>query len=484
MAEESNAPAAAAAARPQKPDEALYKEQLEKAEKTHKEVMNRFNAVKAKIDLAQPNKNKEGAPSPVEKRRQELIAELKEIRTKQAGGKTARTSKMDQIKRLDEQLKSRINEQKTAKSKVSYKSVEDIDRQIDSLDKQVNGGMMKLVDEKKALAEISNLKKTRKNFAQFDTQQKDIDDLRAKIKAIKDTMDNPEQKALSEQYDKLQAELDGIKAQQDEAYKGLSSLRDERSKLYNEQRESFEAIRKVKDDYWGQKKAFMSFEREAKQKAWERKQAERERYDKEKKMERAQRMLADASDPAYLDEIRRANSLLIFFDPSSKPAEKAPLLASSGMTAQASRTVDASGIKGTAIVSKKDRDDEYLPAVKKGKKGKKGGAAATPDAKGFNCPPAVIDDCSYLKIDPPASAADIPGVIEKIKEKLDHWKGDQAAQTKRNVDKAKKEIEALEKEEAEAETNGAKGDDKAVAEATDAVKDASLEDKKEVAAAA
>ena len=45
MAEESNAPAAAAAARPQKPDEAMYKEQLEKAEKTHKEVMNRFVSV-------------------------------------------------------------------------------------------------------------------------------------------------------------------------------------------------------------------------------------------------------------------------------------------------------------------------------------------------------------------------------------------------------------------------------------------------------
>ena len=333
---------------------------------------------------------------------------------------------------MDEQLRSRINENKSARSKVPYKSVEDIDRQIERLDKDINGGMMKLVDEKKALAEVSNLKKQRKNFAQFDAQQKEIDALRAKIKEVKDSMDDPESKAMSEQYNKIQAELDGIKAEQDEAYKNLSGLRDERSKLHNEQREKFDAIRKAKDEYYAQKKAFTAYEREAKQKAWERKQAERDRFEKEKKKERAQRMLAEASDPAYLDEIRRANSLLHFFDPSHQ-AEKTPLLADSGMGAQATRKVDDAGLKGTRLVRKEDRDDDYLPAVKKGKKGKKGGAAAAAESstKGFNCPPSVIEDCAFMGIDPPASSADVPGVVEKVKAKLEHWKSDQAAQTQR-----------------------------------------------------
>ena len=55
----------------------------------------------------------------------------------------------------------------------------------------------------------------------------------------------------------------------------------------------------------------------------------------------------------------------------SKPAEKAPLLAQSGLTAEASRKVDDSGLKGTRLVRKEDREEDYLPAVKKGKKGKK-----------------------------------------------------------------------------------------------------------------
>lgn len=386
------------------------------------------NAVKAKIEIAQPKKD--GPPSPVQQRRQELIAKLNEIRQKQAGSKTSRTSKLDQIKRLDEQLRSRIAEQKAARSKVPFKSVEDLDSQINHLDSQVNGGMMKLVDEKKAIAEISNLKKVRKNFSAFEAQDKQISELRASIKQIKDSMDDPEAKALSETYNGLQAELDAIKAEQDGVYKNLSSLRDERSKLHTEQREKFDAIRKIKDDYYGAKKAFAAYEREARNKAWERKQAERERFERERKKERAQRMLAEASDPAYLDEIRRARSLLHFFDPTSTPAPAADTGASgNSLAAKAVRTVDGAGIKGQRLVRKEDREEDYLPAAKKSsakKAGKKEGGA-----KGFNVPPAVIEDCASMGLNPPSSAADIPDVIEKIKAKLAHWETDQEAQTQR-----------------------------------------------------
>ncbi|KAJ6444613.1 nuclear segregation protein (Bfr1) [Purpureocillium lavendulum] len=461
------------AARPTRPDENAFKDALAKAEKAHKASMDKLSAVKAKIDIAMPNKNKD-QPSPTQKRRQELIAQANEIRQKQAGGKTARTSKLDQIKRLDEQVRSRITEQKTAKAKVPYKSAEDIDRQIATLDAQVNSGTMKLVDEKKALSDISSLRKMRKNFGQFDDSQKQIDDLRNKIKEIKDGMDDPEQKAMSEQYSKIQAELDTIKAEQDEAYKGINSLRDERSKLQSEQQEKYTAIKKLKDDYYGQKKAYQAYERAAREKQRERRDAEYKQRQLEKKKANAERVLDEASDPAYFEEIRRANSLLQFLDPTHK-SEKGPLMADSGLSAQAQRTVDDAGLKGTKLLRKEDREEEYAPAQKKGKKGKKGGASASA-AKGYNCPPSVVEDCAFVGVDPPMSSEDVPAVIEKVKAKLDHWKNDQEAQTQRNIEKAKKELDRLDKDEA----NGVNGGDK-VAEVTAAVKDASIEEKKEEA---
>ncbi|KAH6895615.1 hypothetical protein B0T10DRAFT_222181 [Thelonectria olida] len=447
----ATAPAAdksAPTTRPTKPDENVYKEELAKAEKAHKAAMDRLNAVKAKIEIAQPNKNKD-QPNPTQQRRQELIAQANEIRQKQAGGKNARTTKLDQIKRLDEQVRSRINEQKAAKSKIPYKSLEDVDRQIASLDKQVNSGTMKLVDEKKALSDISSLRKVRKNFGQFEESQKQIDELRAKIKEIKDSMDDPEQKALSEKYSKIQGEIDTIKAAQDEAYKSLSSLRDERSKLHAEQQETYAAIRKIKDDYYGQKKAFASYEREARERYREKKQAEHDRFVNERKKADAERRLGEASDPAYLDEIRRANSLLQFLDPNHK-VEKGPLMADTGLGAQAQRTVDEAGLKGTKLVRKEDREEEYFSAVKKNKKGKKGGASAA-NSRFYSCPPSVVEDCAAMGIDPPMSALDVPAVTEKVRAKLDFWKGDQEAQTKRNIEEAKRKIAEIEAAEANGE---------------------------------
>lgn len=389
------------------------------------------NAIKAKIDVAVPNKNKDQS-NPSQKRRQELITQANEIRQKQAGGKNARTTKLDQVKRLDDQLRSRISEQKTAKAKVPYKSVEDVDRQIESLEKQVNSGQMKLVDEKKALSDISNLRKVRKNFGQFDDAQRQIDDLKAKIKEIKDSMEDPEQKALSEQYSKIQAELDTIKAEQDEAYKGLSSLRDERTKIQAEQQDKYTAIRKLKDDYYGQKKAYQAYEREARDKQREKRKAEHDRYISDRKKADAEKVLEEASDPAYLEEIRRANSLLLFLDPEHK-VEKGPLMADSGLGAQAQRKVDDANLKGTRLQRKEDREDEYFTAAssgKKGKKGKKTGAAAS-SSKAYSCPPSVLEDSAFIGVDAPMSSEDVPKVVEQVRAKLDHWKSDQEAQTQR-----------------------------------------------------
>jgi uncharacterized coiled-coil DUF342 family protein len=434
--------------KPEKPDEEVYKVSLKKAEKELADSVAKLNAVRAKLDLAQPNSN----DSPTAKRRQELVSQLTEIRQQQAGGKAGRNQTFEQIKKLDEQLKSRIAEQKVARSRFAFKNVDEVDREIERLEKQVNGGMMKLVDERRALAETSNLRKQRKGFAGFEEAQKGIDDTKAKLKALRDTLDDPESKALGEKYNTIQAELDAIKAEQEEAYKSVNTLRAERTSLYNEQQEKYMAMRRVKDDYFQQNKAVQKYEYEARQRARERQKTERENYEKERRKERAQKMLAEASDKAYLDEIRLAERLLRFLDPSYS-STKTPLQAPSQFQAQAQRTVDDSGLKGTRVVRKDEREDTYFMGTggKKGKKGRKTVAespASTPPATAkYSCPPSVMEDCSAMGVDPPMSAADMPAVREKVKAKLDHWKADQDAQTEKNISKAKKEVERLDAEE-------------------------------------
>lgn len=359
---------------------------------------------------------------------------MKEIREQQGAGKAGRNQTFDKIKKLDENLKAEMAAQKVARSRVSHKNVAEVDAEIDRLDKQVNSGMMKLVDEKKALAEISNLRKQRKNFGGFEETQKSIDAKKAELKKLRDTLDDPESKALSDKYNKIQGELDVIKAEQDEAYKSINSLHDERKKLQDLQQEKWAAQKKLKDDYFHANRAVQNYEYKARQAIRERKKLEQENYVKEKKRARAQDMLSEASEKAYLDEIRIAESVLRFLDPKYQGSEKAPLQAPSKFSAQASRTIDDAGIKGMKVVRKEEEDYFAGTGGKKGKKGKKSNAAATPESPAvgkYNCPPQVFADCNTLGVDPPMSAADIPSVTEKVREKLNFYKSDQEAQTER-----------------------------------------------------
>lgn len=394
------------------------------------------NAAKQNIDFAS-NRNSE---SPTALRRKELLDEKNEIKAKQNAGKNSRSSKINEIKRLEAQIKTLEHkydyvEEPLEKARDTMnlgpkgkRSLEErLDDAVRILQARCDSGTLRFAEQRE----------TETKIVQFNTalekkkeQQKPIDDLQAKIKEIKDSMDDPESKALNERWAAIQAELDTIHAEQAEKGKNLDSLHAERKELQNLQREKFAAKKNLGDEYYKQRNAWRDYDREQRAKAQERYRAEQERIRKERKLERAQKMLAEASDPAYLDEIRRANSLLQYFDPSFVP-EKAPLQPTTNLQAQAERKVDASDLQGVKIMSKKDREEELFPAQKKGKKGKKGKKQDAAAAKTFNCPPSVLEDCSYLDIDPPMSAEEVPGVIEKVKSKLDNWKADQAAQTQK-----------------------------------------------------
>lgn len=343
----------------------------------------------------------------------------------------------EKISSLDTTLKSRIAEQKTARSRVSYKNVEEIDHEIQRLEKQVDAGTMKLVDEKKALAEVSSLRKQRKGFAGFDEAQKGIDDVKAQISELRKELDNPEAKALSEKYNGIQKELDDIKAEQDEAYKSINSLRDERTTIHGEQQEKYLAMRDIKDQYYKARRAYKEYEDEAYRQRRDRQKAERDAYEKEKRKKTAERKLEEASEPAFVDEILTAEGLIRYFDPSAPEASKA-LRGPSGFAAEPQRTVDDSNIKGTRVMKKDDHEENYFMGTggKKGKKGKKGGAAGSTtsstsaESGKFNLSMGVIEELAKVGVEPPMNQSDVPSVVEKLKGKVEQWKKDQDKKTK------------------------------------------------------
>ncbi|KAL4778556.1 hypothetical protein BJX76DRAFT_342886 [Aspergillus varians] len=369
---------------------------------------------------------------------------------------------------------------------MSFKNVEELDREIAHLEKQVDSGTLRLVDEKKILADISGMRKQRKNFASLDDSQKLINDLKTQIATLKKTLDNPEAKALSDKYTEIQKELDAIKAEQDGVFKNLNALRDERTKLHAEQQTKWTAIREVKDNYYKARKAYKQYEDEAWKIRREKQKAQREAFEREKKRKIADKKLEEASHLAYADEILTAQGLIRHFSPSydfstlglNDKKDDSP-----AFRAEVGRTVDDSGIKGMKVLKKEE--DDYFTGTggKKGRKGKKGSAngspaPATPTETKFNLNVGIIEEFAKVKIDPPMNQSDVPAVVEKLAAKVTEWKNGQAAKTAENINKAKEEIARLDAEETVAAEADVKTDDKdAAAEAADDLQKASLEEK-------
>ena len=386
------------------------------------------NAAKQKFEEARTGRSTSG-----DDKFKTLRDEQDEIKAKQATHKSSRQTQQDKHNQNEAQIKKLIAEQKDARGRAGFKSVEEIDAKIDSVMKQVDSGTMKLVDEKKALADVSSLRRQKKGFSGMDDIQKQIDTKKAENVELKKTFDNAESRALSDRYEAIQKELDEIKASRGDQRKNMDGLRADRDKLQKEQQETYQKIRQIKDDYFSQRKAYKEHEDQVYQQRRERQKAERDSYEKERRRRVAEQKLEEAGEPAFLDQIRTAEGLLRHFDSSYGAGEEAKGPGEFAATTQ--RDVDESGFKGMKVL-KKDEEDFFTGSggKKKGKGGKKGGAAtngAAPEGGKLNLHVGILSDLGKVGVEAPSSQADVPAVVEKLKEKLAAWKKDQDTETQK-----------------------------------------------------
>jgi uncharacterized coiled-coil DUF342 family protein len=90
---------------------------------------------------------------------------------------------------------------------------------------------MKLVDEKKALAEISTLRRSRKTLEASGSIDDAIAADRARIDELKKQLDDPESRKVSDKFDTLKKEMDGLREEGNKAYEERNKLFDERNAL-------------------------------------------------------------------------------------------------------------------------------------------------------------------------------------------------------------------------------------------------------------
>lgn len=365
------------------------------------------------------------------------------LRGEQGKFKTERGKLFDEMRKLQDSVNTKIKGVQTQRQKTGFKNVAEVDGRVSALNAQVEAGTMKLVDEKKALQEITMLKRARKTMEASGNSDEAIAADKARIEALKKQLDDPEAKKVSERFDELKKEMDTLRAEGDKAYAERNKLFDERTalskqmdELYARKRDAAQSFHDAKDKYYAKQHAI----RQARQ---ERFKAERAKEDAARRDDEIAQMREDAKAPAYAAEIEDATILINYFAgkygvgdvPATSTAKKETTIA--GVKAPEVRQVTAD-FAGMQLKKKDDELDGWFAGAGKKKKGRKGASntasgAATPtpaQSDSVNLPMHLLSALLAFGISPPTGKDDMARAVSDLETKKAWFEANSEQKTK------------------------------------------------------
>ncbi|KAG8747548.1 hypothetical protein FRC10_000684 [Ceratobasidium sp. 414] len=429
-----------------RPDQAAFNAQQDA-------LKNEIDALKSQLDTIKEKIGSTGKNGPHSERKAALRAEQDILRSQQSGNKTSRNSIFEELKTLQDGVQKKIKDLQAAKTKVSYKTVEEVDDRIRKLDSQIEGGNMKIADEKRAINEISQLRRSRKTVEAFQSDEDSIQADKARIDELKKQLDDPEAKAVSERYDAIKLELDEIKEAEDEAWASRNKLYDERTELsanldavWAKKREAQASFREANDRYFA--KVAEDRARRA-----ERARLQREQEETERRKERARQLREEAEIPAFQVEVEDCQTLIDLFTGKISGAAADTKVSTSkstvvsGVPELSIRQVEADPAM-VALKKKGKEEENYFVAKKKKGPAPKSNPAPTapapkPEAQ-FQVSFSTLTALGTLSIPPPSSNADVERCIADLQKKKDWYTANQKRVTAEKIAKADEEIRRLE----------------------------------------
>jgi chromosome segregation ATPase len=154
-----------------------------------------------------------------------------------------RSKTLDAIKRHQDSINTKSKEITSIRQKLPYKNSSEIQARIQQLDGQIESGRLKLIDEKKALNEISTLKRSSKQVTTLESLETSIAEDKQQIETLRQVLDDPQAKATQARWDALKKEMDQLREEQKKAYDERGGLFDRRNELSRKMDELYERKR-------------------------------------------------------------------------------------------------------------------------------------------------------------------------------------------------------------------------------------------------
>lgn len=347
-----------------------------------------------------------------------------------------------------EALKAKVDDLHTSKDKIQYKKPEDIDRKIAQLEEQIESGALKLIDEKKMVAEISKLRKARRELDSFSGQEASIGDLKKaadQFRAVLAEKDR-ELRTFDEQLKVVSAELTKLSSTRSANQGKIKALIQDR-----------DALRKQMDTLFeGKNAAYEEFQKaQAAHRIWM--QAEQVKWEETNITRDIERAIRDLEFemkkleiPACSDQIEQCLNIQNYLrinvlkeSVSTGAAESTTGSASNAAFRQVEKLDDAQVLKKEEVV------DNYSIVSSKGKGKKTTKEAAAPSAtQSVKLPFWIISALNELKVNMVTNvdeAKQAIAALDKVKASFEEKQNAKMA----NIDSERASITArIEKEKA------------------------------------
>ncbi|KAJ3186717.1 hypothetical protein HDU85_007537 [Gaertneriomyces sp. JEL0708] len=428
---------------PTRPDQAAFEASL-------KQIDANIDALKKKLSASQDRiKGNGNGKENFGDRRKELRAKQEELQKERNEINDRRAKLVEQLKSLQAAIRKKDDEARNSKDRLGYKKPEDVDAQIALLERKQQSGQVSLAEEKRIIAEISNLKKARKILEGFANELTSLESSKAQIASIRTQLDamDPERAAVRAKLDDIKAKLTELDTERKSQQGEFSDLINDHKSIKTELDAEYDKLRALKSGYKKQKDDWYAWQREAQSRKREQYQ-QRKREEQEARLQaQAEREREAAEIPAYSDEIFQCTNLISFLGTfvGETPKQAAEETATAPAAAAPLRQVP--GIPEGAVMLKKKDDEDYLVlgGGKKSKKGRRqnGSGAGTPQLKPFKLDFDIIDQFVKLKIELPVSAQDVPATISALEEKKKWYKENQEEATAKAKAAAEAKIAAL-----------------------------------------
>ncbi|KAJ2615070.1 multicopy suppressor of BFA (Brefeldin A) [Coemansia sp. RSA 1365] len=451
ISSEPRTTATAGKARPLRPNIEQHKKQL--AELDTKIANLRKEQDEVRKGLGESNTRR----GPYAEERSKLVASLQEIRTEQNSLRKSRGKVFDRQAALTASIRKKTAELKAQQSKLTYKSVEEIDREIAKKEKQIESGQLKIVEERRLASEIPSLRRAKKLVEQVAIAQKAIDVEAAELAKIDAELGDTNAQALGDEHERLQNELDGLRASQDVGQKQRDALLSKRARIMKELDSAWDEKRALQDEHRKNNNAFYHWQQEERKLRALKEKGERVQRQREERLAVAQARREEAEVPAFQDEINTCNTLIAYlggFVSSATNGSRSEGTRSENNTrpssaASSARETDSSEHipVGMVAIKKTGGEESYFAGTsdKSRKKHNQRKDTRTIGSKAdvLKLPLVVAEQFLELRVDIPTNAIGIAAALKSLAVRKQQFIDQQPKATEEKKRKAEEEIAKL-----------------------------------------